>query len=86
MEFVLWVDMNERHYGNRLAFLALCIGVTDMSFVLNIHRCACVSALLTRGHQFKHDVTTHPRRLHMVLILESPHQDLDIVELVTVFV
>ena len=86
MEFVLWIDMNERQDGSRLALLALCIGVTDMSIVLNIHRCVCVSVLLARCHKFEYGITSHPRCLHMVLVLESPHKDLDNVELVTVSV
>ena len=86
MEFFLWIDMNERQHGSQLALVALRVGVTDMSLVMNFHRCACVAVLLTRGHKFDGGITSHPRRLHMVLVLESPHQDLDVVEFVTVSV
>ena len=85
MEFVLWVNMNERQHSSRLALLTLCIGVTSMSIVLNIHRCTCVSVLLARGHKFKHGITSHPRYFHMILIFESPHKDSDVVEFVTVY-
>ena len=78
--------MNERQHSNRFALLALCIGVTEMNLVLDIHRCACVAALFTRCHKFEHGISIQPRHLHMILILESPHQDLDVVEFVTVSV
>ena len=78
--------MNERQNGARLALFARLVCQTDVSDVLNIHRCACIAVLLTRGHQFEVDITSQPRRLHMVFILESPYQDLDVVESVTVFV
>ena len=78
--------MNERQDGTRLALFARLVCQTDMSLVLNIHRCACIAILFTRGHQFEVDITSHPRFFHMVFILESPYQDLDVVESVTVFV
>ena len=57
-----------------------------MSLVLNIHRCACVAVLFTRGHKFEGDITSHLRHLHMVLVLKSPHQDIYVVEFVTFYV
>ena len=78
--------MNERQHGSQFALVTLRVGVTDVSLVLNIHRCACVSVLLTRCHKFEHGVTNHPRCFHMIFILESPHQDLDVVKFVTVSV
>ena len=78
--------MNERQHGTRFILFARLVCQTDVSDVLHIHRCACIAVLLTRGHQFEVDITSQPRRLHMVFILESPYQDLDVVESVTVFV
>ena len=78
--------MNERQHGSQFALVTLRVGVTDMSLVLYIHRCTSVAVLLTRGHKFEHGITSHPRCFHMILILESPHQDLNVVEFVTVSV
>ena len=78
--------MNERQHGSQFALVTLRVGVTDMSLVLYIHRCTSVAVLFARCHKFEHGITSHPRCFHMILIFESPHQDLDIVEFVTVSV